>query len=363
MRKTHKGIILLMASMMLFSGCSNSKIGQSEKSDTSITIPAETEGEITTSMEYNFDEGKALSVLTGEMVDEKVANNRIIACMINNIDVAMPQSGIANADIVYECVVEGGITRLMGIFQNYKKLEKLGPVRSARHYYVDIANEYDAIYTHFGETKYATADIESIGINTLSGLSSIGGEVFFRDNSRVAPHNAYASGTGIKKGIKSSNYEKENILTESRFDFNLEDQKLDAENAKKAKKVYLTFNDYSHPYFEYNKKDGLYYRWQYNNKHIDDLTGEQLAYDNIIVQFAQYSDIDRNGYQDVNLVSSGKGYYITKGKYIPITWSKSSKSDMTVFYTKDGEELKVNPGKTWISLFPSKNKDKVTFEK
>ena len=143
----------------------------------------------------------------------------------------------------------------------------------------------------------------------------------------------------------------------------MEDQKLDAENAKKAKKVYLTFNDYSHPYFEYNKKDGLYYRWQYNNKHIDDLTGEQLAYDNIIVQFAQYSDIDRNGYQDVNLVSSGKGYYITKGKYIPITWSKSSKSDMTVFYTKDGEELKVNPGKTWISLFPSKNKDKVTFEK
>lgn len=362
MKKTHKRIALLMATMMLFSGCGK-KPAESSEQEVPVTTAVETEAEIATTTESNLEEGKTLSVLTGEMVDEKVASNRIIACMINNIDVAMPQSGISNADIVYECVVEGGITRLMGIFQDYKKLEKLGPVRSARHYYVDIANEYDAIYTHFGETKYATSEIESLGINTLSGLSAIGGEVFYRDSSRVAPHNAYTNGSSLKKGIKSSNYESKNIFTDSRFDFNSEDQKLETENAKKAKKVNLTFNDYSHPYFEYNKEDGLYYRWQYNDKHIDDLTGEQLAYENIIVQFADYSDIDKNGYQDVNLVSSGDGYYVTKGKYVPITWSKSSKSDLTVFSTEDGEELQVNPGKTWISLFPSKNKEKVTFEK
>ena len=359
MRKTAKGMTLLLTAMLLLTGC-----GASEKQQkVSIKAPVEGEGEISSTLEYDFEKGKSVSVLTGELVDEKVANNRIIACMINNIDVAMPQSGIGNADIVYECVVEGGITRLMGIFQDYKKLDKLGPVRSARHYYVDFANEYDAIYTHFGQTKYATSEIESIGINTLSGLSALGGTVFFRDNSRVAPHNAYASGSGIKKGIKKSNYEKTNTMNESRFDFNMEQQELDAENAKKANRVNLTFNDYSHPYFVYDKKEGVYYRWQYNNKHIDDRTGEQLSYENIIVQFAEYSNIDKNGYQDVNLVSSGKGYYITEGKYIPITWSKNSKSEMTNFYTKDGEALKVNPGKTWISVFPSSNKKGVTFEK
>ena len=359
MRKTIKRAMsaCIIASLLL-TGCGKSS---SNSSETTIEAPKQGEGAIETTMNYDFEKGKTVSLLTGEMIDEKVAKNRIIACMINNIDVAMPQSGIGNADIVYECVVEGGITRLMGIFQDYKKLTKLGPVRSARHYYVDIANEYDAIYTHFGQTKYATSEIKAIGIDTLSGLSALGGTVFYRDSARVAPHNAYTSGKGIKAGIKKSKYEKENILTDSRFDFNLEQQSLEDENAKKANKVTLRMNDYSKPWFEYNKKKGTYYRWQYGNKHIDDQTGKQLSYENIIIQFANYSDIDHNGYQDIDLVSSGKGYYVTEGKYIPIKWSKKSKNKMTNFYTMDGQDLKVNPGKTWISVFPVANKKGVTF--
>jgi hypothetical protein len=312
---------------------------------------------------YDFEEGKAVSKLTGELVDEKVANNRIIACMINNIDVAMPQSGLSNADIMYECVVEGGITRLMGIFQDYKKISKLGPVRSARHYYVDYANEYNAIYAHFGETKYATAEISSLGIDELSGLTALGSVVFFRDNSRVAPHNAYTDGSKLVKGIKKSKQDKTNTLTESRFAFNTEQQELTAEDAKKATYVDLNFNNYSHPHFEYNKKKGLYYRWQYGDKQIDDQTGKQLCYENIIIQFTGYSNIDKNGYQDVDLVGSGDGYYITQGKRIPITWKKESKSEFTNYYTADGQPLNVNPGKTWISIFPDNNKKGVTFKK
>lgn len=357
MKKKWKAMALVAMVCVLLTGCSK------EKAKVEISLPAEESEAITSTLEYDFSEGKTVSPLTGELVDEDVANNRVVACMINNIDVAMPQSGISSADIVYECVVEGGITRLMGIFQDYKNISKLGPVRSARHYYVDYANEYDAIYAHFGQTKYAVSEMDALNTNVLSGLSALGGVVYYRDNSRVAPHNAYTDGKKIVKGIKKSKYEKKNTLPDSRFDFNMEQQELTAEDAKKANTVNLTFNAYSHPYFEYHKKDGLYYRWQYNAKQIDDQTGKQLCYENIIIQFAEYSDIDKKGYQDLNLVSSGDGYYVSQGKYIPITWEKKSKSEYTNFYTADGQVLKVNPGKTWITIFPSNNKKGVSFKK
>lgn len=356
MKRWTKYMMLAVLMVILSGGCGKT----AKKVD--MSLPEEGDGTITATMDYDFKEGMVISPLTGELVDEKIANNRVVSCMINNIDVAMPQSGLSYADIMYECVVEGGITRLMGIFQDYKDIPKLGPVRSARHYYVDYSNEYDAIYAHFGQTKYAVSEMEALHTNELSGLSALGGVVYYRDNSRVAPHNAYTDGKKIVKGIKKAKFEKKNTMTEPRFTFNMEQEELTAEDAKNAPVVKLTFNAYSHPYFEYHKKDGLYYRFQYGTKHIDDQTGKQLAYENIIIQFAGYSNIDKKGYQDLALVSSGDGYYITEGKRVPITWEKNSKSEFTNFYTADGNALKVNPGKTWITVFPDNNKKGVSFK-
>lgn len=355
MKRWMRCIMLTVLLAALTGGC-----GKLENVD--MSLPGEGDGTITATIDYDFQEGMVISPLTGELVDEKIAGNRVVSCMINNIDVAMPQSGLSYADIMYECVVEGGITRLMGIFQDYKSIPKLGPVRSARHYYVDYSNEYDAIYAHFGQTKYAVSEMEALHTNELSGLSALGATVYFRDNSRVAPHNAYTDGKKIVKGIKKSKFEKKNTMAEPRFAFNTEQEKLSAEDAKKAPIVRLNFNAYSHPYFEYHKKDGLYYRFQYGTKHIDDQTGEQLAYENIIIQFAGYSNIDKKGYQDLALVGSGDGFYVTEGKRIPITWEKNSKSDFTNYYTADGNALKVNPGKTWITIFPDNNKKGVSFK-
>lgn len=345
--------LLLMVLTMAF-GC-----GKKKEESSTVQIPKAGEGTFSGSLEYNFEEGKVKSLLTGELIDEKVAQNRIVTCMINNISDAMPQSGISKADIVYECVVEGGITRLMGVFQDYKKIEKLGPVRSARHYYVDFSHEYDAVYAHVGQTKYAVSEMKSLKTEELSGLSALGNIVFFRDNTRVAPHNAYTDGKKIVEGIKQAKFDKKITISEPRFDFNVEPVASVAEDAKDAKTVKLTFNAYSHPYFKYNEKKQKYYRWQYNTEHIDDQTGKQLCYENIIVQFTGYSNKDHNGYQEVDLIGNGDGFYISEGKYVPITWEKSKKADYTTYYTADGKELKVNPGKTWISIFPIADKDGV----
>ena len=157
-------------------------------------------------------EGQARSLLTGEWVDEEIVKKRPYAIMINNIiNANAAQCGTSEASILYEALAEGGITRLMGIFEDvYDKdgnpIKRIGSTRSARHYYVSFADEYDAIYVHFGETKYATKKIKSLGVDNLSGLTGIGGTVFFRDNNLKAPHNAFASGEGILAGTEAKKY-------------------------------------------------------------------------------------------------------------------------------------------------------------
>src|SRR5574344_1854532 len=109
-------------------------------------------------------------------------------------------------DAIYECVVEGSLTRMMGIFENYDALDKIGSVRSCRNYFVYYALEFDAVYAHYGQSAYAVSLLEQPYVDNLSGLSEIGGTVFYRTSDRVAPHNAYASGKGINAGIKKMGY-------------------------------------------------------------------------------------------------------------------------------------------------------------
>lgn len=356
MKKLRQIVTLMMVLSMVLVMLTACGKGKDKKKQASVSS---NDGELSGDMNFDYNNGKVASKLTGEWTDPDIAKRRPICLMINNIDVAMPQSGLSNADIMYECLVEGGITRLMGVFQDYTKLEKLGPVRSARHYYVDFANEYGGIYCHFGQTKYATSEIEGLGIDTISGLSAIGTTAYYRDENRVAPHNAYTNGKSMKKAIKTMKYDNE-ITIDSRFQFNA--SVTAPTDGTTANKVSLSYNQYSKPWFEYDATSHKYLRFQYGAKHIDDLTGEQLAYTNIIVQFVKEWNIDKKGYQTMDVKGSGDGYYISEGACIPIKWTKSSMTDMTQYTTSDLQPLSVNQGKTWISIFPNDETDKVTFE-
>lgn len=331
-------------------------IGCGKKEETN--APVTTEKVTTEAPKEDPHKGMQKSNLTGEWIDEKVANKRPVAIMLNNIKAAIPQSNVSKAEITYEILVEGGITRMLLVMQDYEGLDKIGPVRSARHYYVDIADEYNAIYMHFGQTKYAVAEIDKIGIDTLSGLSSIGNSVYYRDKKRKAPHNAYTSSEGIKKGIELSKYETlySSSANQPHFQFQEEDTDLTSGNA--ANKITLGYSTYTTPWFEYNTKTKEYLRFQYNDKHIDDQNNQQLSYKNVIIQSIKEWNIDKKGYQTMELVSSGKGYYCTNGKCIPITWSKDSVSSPTKFFDETGDEIKVNPGKTFISVFPRDRESK-----
>lgn len=304
--------------------------------------------------------GMVENQLDGTWITEKKAQKRPIAIMINNIREAIPQSGVSKADVVYEILAEGGITRLMALYDDYSDLPKIGPVRSARHYYCDIANEYDAVYVHYGQTKYAVSKMNELKLDHISGLDYVDGTVFYRDYNRVAPHNAYISTDGIDLGFdKTGTDKKRSEPVVSHFKWNEEPEKL--KDGESAKKVTLGFSNYTTPYFTYNKKTKQYDRFQYGQPQIDDQNNKQLVFDNIIIQEVEEWDIDHNGYQTMKLTGTGNGYYITRGKQIPITW-KRSRDGVTRYCKANGKQIRMNKGKTYIAVFPKHRRDLIVFE-
>ena len=300
----------------------------------------------------NNTDGLIRSKLTGEIVSQEVLERRPYAIMLNNIKIASPQSGTSEASILYECLVEGGITRLMGIFEDFDS-DRIGSTRSARHYFVSIADEYDAIYVHYGQTDWAIDKMKELGVDHLSGLSKEGATVFYRDSSIKAPHNAFASYDGIWKATNDLGYRtkyREDVTPH--YGFYPED--TDFVDGITARKITLGFSNYQQPYFVYKEEQKQYGRYQFGVKHVDASTGEQLYFKNIIIQLVEESNLDKNGYQTMDIENDeGKGYYISNGKAKSIRWKKNEKDSSCQYFDESGGALVVNTGKTYIALYPT----------
>lgn len=305
-------------------------------------------------------EGEMRSRLTGLWVPLEIGNKRPYAIQFSNFKTVRNQWGIGQADIVYEALVEGGITRLLAIGENFTG-DRIGSIRSSRHYFVSFADEYDAIYIHYGKTKYAVSKLKELAIDNLDGETGIGTTVFYRDNTMKAPHNAFTSLDKILAGIEKKGYRTEyNSDLDQHFNFYEED--TDLSEGTECNKISIKY-PYNKPYLKYNLEDKLYYRYQFDEIHKDSNTQKQLSFKNIIVQFVKEWDIDKNGYQTMELENAeGTGYYITNGKVIPITWKKNEKKKWMRYYDSTGEELTLNPGKTYIAIFPNNRTKDVVIE-
>lgn len=367
MKKIILIIFLLMAALFIF-GCKKKTDNDDGIKDhvTDIPTPRPTEPAIQTvtpipTQVVENHEGEMRSYLSGLWVPVETGTKRPYAIQFNNFKTVKNQWGIGQADIVYECLVEGGITRLLGIGENFTG-DKLGSVRSARHYFVSIADEYDAIYVHYGKTKYATSKINKLKTDHMDGTTGIGTTVFYRDNSINAPHNAFTSLDRILKGIGKEDFRTE-YQESYKPHYTFYETDTGPTAGTDADKVTIHFSGTGEPYFEYNSEDKLYYRFQYGDVHKDSLTGEQLRFKNVIIQFVKEWNIDKNGYQTMDLEDAGgAGYYITDGKAVEITWKKKEADSFMRYYNEAGEELTINPGKTFIALFPKDRTKDVKIE-
>lgn len=312
-------------------------------------------------------ENEVISELTGEWIPKNFKNKRPYAIMFNNLKPADPQSGMGEAGIVYEALVEGGITRFLAFFDDLDKdskcADRIGSVRSARHYYVSFADEYDAIFIHHGKTSYATKKKQALKIDAMDGTEGIGNTAFHQIDSIPSPHNTFTRVSEIEAGLAKTGIRTEHQEGyEKHFQFYEEDTEL--VSGQDVNRLDIKFSSYISPYFLYNEEDGLYSRYQFDQKHVDYNTGEILKFKNIIIQFVKEWDIDKNGYQTMDIEKAeGKGYYVTNGKMVPITWKKDESKRFMRYYDKNLQELTLNQGKTYIAVFPNHRTEQVVFSK
>lgn len=354
-RKMIGTIGALMAAAVLFAGCgkkeAETQAPETEPATKMTVEQTETETETEPETEVTLPEGKAISYLTGEVVDQELNERRPVAVMINNVPDALPQYGIGQADILYEAVVEAELTRQMAVFQNITPVEKIGPIRSCRDYYLDFAHDDNAIYTHFGWSTIAEWRIKNEGIKTINLMFGSNNDTYYRDKDRVAPHNVFSLGEMLNKAIK--NFGIDDSMPEDykkRLNFYIND--TEPSEGEKADSVKISLS--SECELKYDKENKIYEKYEFGDKQVDALTDEVLTFKNIIIQFAGYTVVSDQGHKNIDLANTGKGMYITDGKAIDITWEKKDYyTDHTRYYTSDGQELKLNPGKSYIAVIPT----------
>ncbi len=298
------------------------------------------------------EQGKQIQIFSG--------NDRPVACMIDNHSDAWPQYSINDAYIVYEIIVEGGETRLMALFKG-KEPEKVGPMRSSRHYFLDYALENDAIYAHIGWSPQAQSDISTLGINNINGLEyDTGkewkqGDVFWRLSTRKAPHNSILNIKTIKETATKKGYSltsnKKSVLKYVADEFTLED-KIDKMSATN---ITIPFSTIQKVNFKYDSQTKRYTRYARTKLQTDATTSTNITTKNIIITFAEnytLQDVEDKDRQGLKNIGTKNGYYITNGQAIPITCTKEARNSQTIYKDKDGNEINVNDGNTFIEICP-----------
>lgn len=305
-------------------------------------------------------EGMVRSRLTNEWVDADVANTRPIAVMTPNESSALPHYNLSKASIIYEANVEGRMTRMLAVYEDWEDLEKIGNVRSLRLYFGYWAMEWDALLVHFGGPFFIDDFIARSDVHNINGAKG-DDAAFFRTTDRKAPHNAYASGAGIKTVAEKKGYSLSyrGLADENHYQFapkanpNTLTQYPDAKDA-----TYIDMSScypLTRCYFEYNEEDGLYYRYQHlsgasDGPHMDQVTGEQLTFKNILVQNTYYEELGE-GYLAFQCNDTTRdGWYFTNGKGIHVTWKKTSDFGATRYYDDNGNEIILNTGKTMVCI-------------
>ena len=365
------GLVLVLALTMGLAGCKKQQAAESVSettiqeeetgSDTAGQITQETDGKIS---------GKEITgninILSGLEISDEVLNSRPFAIMVENTPDARPQSGLINADVVFEVVDEYGITRFVAVFSSYDS-DLVGPVRSARPYYAEIARSFDPVYIFWGTAPIFYKVIEDLYLDYLSPIGDASGNTSIsanfidpgrgggegkdaiRDTSRdvAFEHTAYIRLPRMKEIASEQGYKLED--GQSSFHF-----KLDAPESDRGDISKITL-DFSIPQykslFEYDKKNNNYVRSVAGSPSTDRESGEQIAVNNVIVMVTDIKNSgDSAGHMLVRTTQEGEAFYFFDGKVVEGIWSRSSALDPFTFKDKDGNVVLFNRGHTWVGV-------------
>ena len=297
--------------------------------------------------------------LTGLPMAEDTADYKPVAIMLNNIKAAMPQQGNSQADIIYEVLAEGGITRMLGIYHDISDVGIVGSVRSARLYFWDLALGHDAIYVHAGGSDEFYKYKESRDLSTVDGVkgyySYATTGMFWRDRERISgkyyayEHSLITSGEKMTE-IMGSRGEFGAHTDGYTYPITFKENGTPT-NGQNATMIIAPFSNSKSTTFRYDRDTGLYLAEQYGGAMIDGNDGSQIAVTNVIILKTKCVTVDDAGRQSVDL-SSGEGWYACGGRLIPIKWEKGNYDQPLRYYTTDGKALTLGQGKSYVCIIP-----------
>ena len=289
-----------------------------------------------------------------KIVNEKT-ESRPFAVMINNAPAARPvQSGLQDAYIVYEIIVEGGITRYMALFLD-QNTARIGSIRSSRHYFLDYALENDAIYVHCGYSPQARADFSKLGVDRIEAGTSSNSwrDKELRSQGYAYEHTLFTSIEKLNNNVGKKRTKRNNDLL---LNYTVDEVDLSKmENAKPANEVLIKYSNVNKTGYTYDAENKVYKRTVNGKEHVDYVTKNQYTVKNIITYQVKNTTIEGGGKgrQTIDNIGSGTGYYITDGYAVPITWTKPSRKSQTIYKYTNGEEIKFNDGNTFIQIQPT----------
>lgn len=359
------GLVTALAIGMCMSGCGNKDAESTEESteEAAVEIVIETEEEIA---EVTWAENT--NILTGVAdLTEEAIGMRPVAVVVSNVQAAMPQYGVSDADIIIEMLVEGGLTRFVALYGDYTQVPDICSVRSSRDYFPSLTEGFDAIYIHWGMDESVKDHYIEMDLDVFNGTYSDGG-IFDRDDARLdsgydLEHTGMVyGGEDLVAAIEAADMriELQEDMTDLMFAFTPEELVVLPEGDE-CTYVKIEFGAATSE-FNYDEEENVYYKLFNGDDQVDGVTGEQLSFTNVFLLEATITDRTDSPTRvaiDVYGVSDQVGYYVSNGVVQEIRWSKADEYSELMFYDLDGEELVINSGKSYIGFNYA---DKTTFE-
>jgi hypothetical protein len=296
--------------------------------------------------------------INGVLVDESVAKTRPIAVVVENHNQARPQSGLTDADIIYETLAEGGITRFLAIFQTHQPKE-IGPIRSARPYFNFLANSWRAVYAHVGGSTQALSELNSDVYRNLNDINQFfNGDYFYRSKDRVAPHNAYSTVELLRDLITKKKWQDWQPVSLGEYKAIPTDQ-LKTDVTKISAKF---FDPLYAVDFAFDPTTNTYLRSNAGKPALDKNNNLQISPKNVMVQYVDDYVIPLETVNGVGLSldKNGRAILFTGGTAVDGSWQYSNSK--TTYTTKDNQPMQFQPGQTWIILMPKSLSNNVTWQ-
>lgn len=372
-------MMLGLASVLLLAACGSKEEEEPAEAAAAPSAPAmvvqeEPESEEPVVEEEEADvppDGMVANPLTGEWIDQSLEDQRPIAVMIDDEKTALPHYGVSEADVIYEIMnstQNDGVTRFMALFKDWAPIEQIGSIRSTRPTNLQTFTEWNAVLCHDGGPFYNDIFYSNDFVDRFSGT-------FSRvNNGKAREFTEYALKGDVEKNFSNAKFSKtyNEYYRGDHYQFATRNNPNTLEQysgAQTADKVTLPFH-HNNPWLEYNADEGVYYYFQYGDKEVDAGNGsKQVCFKNLLIQGARLEKLDDHGYMFLHTNDSDygsdekrEGWYVTNGKAIKVTWTKMDDTYPTRYYDENGDEIKINVGKTYVAIMPSGDFADIKFE-